>query len=96
MSNNVDQQTGDTQRLKLRSSSMGTTGLVLTVSATVGIMAAFMGAAPIVFAMSGPGAAGIYLIAGLMYLLFAIGYLAMSRRAGSASGFVAERSAATR
>ncbi|MCU1437823.1 MAG: putative amino acid transporter [Naasia sp.] len=85
----IVETTSGQHRSKLRSSAMGTTGLVVTVAATVGVMAAFMGAAPIVFIMSGAGATGTYLLSGLLFLIFAVGYLAMSRRAESASGFVA-------
>src|SRR5699024_8956248 len=89
MSDQTVMSTENAERTQLRTGVMGTSGLVLTVLATVGMMAAFMGAAPIVFAMVGPGASGTYLIATILFLVFAVGYLAMSRRAQSASGFVA-------
>lgn len=72
----------------LRADAMGVPGLALTVAATVGIVPAFLGASPLVFIMSGPGAPGVYALATAAYLVFAGGYLAMSRRFGSASGFI--------
>lgn len=83
-----DDEAVTTARTKLRAGVLGTSALVFTVVAMVGPMAAFMGAAPLVFLMGGPGASGIYLLATALFLIFAVGYLAMSRRMGNASGFI--------
>lgn len=72
----------------LRPGVLGTPGLVATVVATVSPLAAFIGAAPLVFMTQGPGASGIYVMAIVLMLLFAVGYLAMARRVGNASGFI--------
>lgn len=73
---------------QLRSNVMGTPSLAFTVIATVGPLAAFMGAAPLVFMTVGAGATFMYLLAMILMLLFAVGYLAMSRKMGNASGFI--------
>jgi amino acid transporter len=73
----------------LKANAMGVPGLFFMVAATVGIVAAFLGASPLVFIMAGEGTPGIYLLCTLAYLIFAGGYLAMSRKFGSASGFIA-------
>ena len=74
---------------KLRSNAMGTGGLVFTVVAMIGPMAAFLGATPLVFMMSGAGTAGVYLLSMVLFLIFAVGYMAMSRRSRTASGLIA-------
>lgn len=74
---------------KLRSNVMGTGGLVFTVVAMIGPMAAFLGATPLVFMMSGAGTAGVYLLSTVLFLIFAVGYMAMSRRSKTASGLIA-------
>ncbi|MGO4235490.1 APC family permease [Pseudarthrobacter sp. YAF2] len=74
---------------KLRSGAMGTGGLVFTVVAMIGPMAAFLGATPLVFMLSGAGTPGIYLLATVVFLIFAVGYVAMSRRSKTASGLIA-------
>lgn len=84
---NVD-KASTTERTQLRAGVLGTGALVFTVVAMVGPMAAFMGAAPLVFLLGGAGASGIYLLATVLFLVFAVGYLAMSRRMGNASGFI--------
>lgn len=76
------------QRPGLRANALGVPALVLTLAATIGLVAAFVGATPLVFIMAGEGAPGVYLIATLAYCVFAGGYLAMARKFGSASGFV--------
>jgi len=73
----------------LRANALGVPALVLTLAATIGLVAAFIGATPLVFIMAGAGAPGVYLIATAAYCVFAGGYLAMARKFGSASGFVA-------
>ncbi|WAJ32939.1 APC family permease [Arthrobacter sp. FX8] len=74
---------------KLRSSAMGTGGLVFTVVAMIGPMAAFLGATPLVFMLSGAGTAGVYLLATALFLIFAVGYVALARRSKTASGLIA-------
>ena len=73
---------------QLRSNAMGLNSLVFMVVATVGPMAAYMGAAPLVFAQIGAGAAGAYVLATALFAVFSAGYVAMSRNSGTAGGFV--------
>lgn len=73
----------------LRANALGVPALVFTVAATIGMVAAFIGATPLVFIMAGEGAPGVYVIAVVAYAVFAGGYLAMARKFGSASGLVA-------
>lgn len=74
---------------ELRSGALGTSGLALSVLGMVGPMAAFVSAGALAFSLTGPGASGVFLISAVLFLLFASGYLAMSRKMGSASGFIA-------
>lgn len=76
------------QQPVLRSNSVGFGSLLLNILAAVGSMPAFMGATPLVFAAMGAATPGVYLAAALMLLVFSAGYLAMSRKTRSASGFI--------
>ncbi|WP_159709028.1 APC family permease, partial [Arthrobacter sp. 18067] len=51
-------------------------------------MAAVLGATPLVFMQNGAGASGTYVLAAVLFLVFSVGYVAMSRFVGSAGGFV--------
>jgi amino acid transporter len=51
-------------------------------------MAAVLGATPLVFASSGAGTAGTYVLGAILVATFSIGYVAMSRYVGNAGGFV--------
>lgn len=73
----------------LRKSSIGVTGIVFFVVAAAAPLAAIVGAGPVVFAAGGEGAPGLYLIASIVLLLFAVGFAAMSRYVTSAGGFAA-------
>lgn len=78
------QQHTETQ---LRPASLGVTDIVFFVIAAAAPLGATLGVAPVVFAIGGQGAPGIYLIASVALLLFAIGFAAMSRHVISAGGF---------
>jgi amino acid transporter len=71
----------------LKPKSLGVSDIVFFVIAAAAPLGATLGAGPVVFAMGGAGAPGIYLIASLVLLLFAIGFAAMSRHVISAGGF---------
>jgi amino acid transporter len=68
---------------------MGTAGIVFFVVAAAAPLGATLGAGPVAFASNGVGAPGMFLVASVVLLLFAIGYAAMSRHVTSAGGFTA-------
>jgi hypothetical protein len=59
------------------------------VIAAVAPMAAIVGASPIVFSAKGVAAPTTYLLAALLFVVFAVGYVAMSHHITNAGGFVA-------
>jgi amino acid transporter len=73
---------------QLRPNALGVSGIVFLVVAAVGPMAAVLGATPLVFAANGAGTAGTYALGAIMFAIFAVGYVAMSRYIGNAGGFV--------
>jgi amino acid transporter len=74
---------------QLKKSAVGTSGIVFFVVAAAAPLAATLGASPVVFASNGVGAPGMYLVASVVLLLFAVGYATMSRYVTSAGGFTA-------
>jgi amino acid transporter len=68
---------------------VGTSGIVFFVVAAAAPLGATLGAGPVVFASNGAGAPGMYLVASVVLLLFAVGYATMSRHVTSAGGFTA-------
>ncbi|MBP2330582.1 amino acid transporter [Kibdelosporangium banguiense] len=74
---------------QLRKSAIGTSGIVFFVVAAAAPLGATLGAGPVVFASNGVGAPGMYLVASVVLLLFAVGYATMSRHVTSAGGFTA-------
>lgn len=79
-------QQGASQQ-QLKTASLGVSDIVFFVIAAAAPLGATLGAGPVVFAVGGSGAPGIYLIASIVLLLFAIGFAAMSRHVVSAGGF---------
>ncbi|QEM81810.1 APC family permease [Halomonas binhaiensis] len=71
---------------QLKPASLGVADIVFFVVAAAAPLGATLGAAPVVFAIGGAGAPGLYLIASIVLLLFAIGFAAMSRYVVSAGG----------
>lgn len=72
----------------LARNSIGTTHIVFFVVAAAAPLASVVGASPAAFAFgNGAGVPGVYLLVGLLYLVFSVGFTAMSRFAGSAGGF---------
>ncbi|MGV3712861.1 APC family permease [Pseudolysinimonas sp.] len=88
MTDSVTPRTTQSEDRRLRAGAMGTPGLTFAVVAMVGPMAALMGASPLVFMSSGASTPAIYLVSTLLVAVFAVGYLAMTRQMGSASGFI--------
>jgi amino acid transporter len=60
--------------------------LVISAVAPISVLAA---AVPVIFAIQGAGTPAIFVIAGVLYAIFAVGYVAMSRHMVNAGGFVA-------
>ncbi len=71
----------------LRKNAIGVAGITFFVVAAAGPLAATLGGSPVAFANNGVGAPGAYLLAGVVLLLFAVGYAAMSVYVTSAGGF---------
>ncbi|MFQ8430519.1 APC family permease [Amaricoccus sp. W119] len=85
--NDVAHQTAG-QGGQLARNSIGTVHIVFFVVAAAAPLASVVGASPAAFAFgNGAGVPGVYVLAGLLYLLFSVGFTAMSRFAGSAGGF---------
>src|SRR4051794_33017974 len=60
--------------------------IVISAVAPVSVMAA---ASPVIFALHGAATPATFLLAGILFGLFAVGYVAMSRHMSNAGGFVA-------
>jgi amino acid transporter len=73
----------------LKRNAVGVPGIVFFVVSAAAPLAAALGASPVAFASLGVGAPGAYIIAGLVLILFAVGYAAMSRFVTSTAGFAA-------
>lgn len=73
----------------LKKGSLGVPAIVFFVVATAAPLAATLGAGPVVFTFAGVGGPAMYVIAGVVLLLFGVGFAAMSRYATSAGGFAA-------
>lgn len=83
--------TGDisgTEPTRLAKNSVGITEIVFFVVAAAAPLTAVVGASPAAFAFgNGAGVPGAFLLAGLLYLVFAVGFTAMSRHVGGAGAF---------
>jgi amino acid transporter len=72
----------------LRRNAIGVSHIVFFVVAAAAPLTAVVGASPAAFAFgNGPGVPATYLLVGALYLLFSVGFTAMSRFIGSAGGF---------
>jgi amino acid transporter len=72
----------------LRPNALGVASIVFFVVAAAAPLTAIVGAAPLAFSIgNGAGAPVAYVIAGVVYLFFAVGFTAMSRYVGSAGAF---------
>lgn len=73
---------------RLARNSVGITHIVFFVVAAAAPLTAVVGATPPAFAFgNGAGVPGAFVLAGLLYLLFSIGFTAMSRHVGGAGAF---------
>ncbi|HVW52177.1 MAG TPA: APC family permease [Trinickia sp.] len=74
----------------LRKNALGLLSIVFLVIATNGPLTALVGAVPVSISMgNGVGVPGSFIVAGIVYLLFSIGYAAMSRHIRNAGAFYA-------
>ncbi|WP_245575510.1 APC family permease [Gulosibacter molinativorax] len=73
---------------RLEGGKLGTFSITFFVIAAAAPVAAFVGASPVLFSAVGPATPLIYVIAGLLVALFAVGYLRMGRTIANAGGFV--------
>ncbi len=73
---------------RLRKNSIGLPHIVFFVVAAAAPLTAVVGATPPAFAFgNGAGVAGAFILTGLLYLLFSVGFTAMSQHVGSAGAF---------
>ena len=84
----VDAAPQHTSNRSLRAGSLGVAGIVFFVIASIGPMSAVVGGVPLAFAV-GPnaGVPALFVVTGVLLLLFAVGFIAMSQRIVSAGGF---------
>ncbi|QRM57089.1 APC family permease [Sinorhizobium sp. BG8] len=76
------------QQAGLRKNAIGVAGIVFFVVAAAAPLTVVVGSVPLAISMGGGvGIPALFLIAGLIYLLFAVGYCAMSRYSGNAGAF---------
>jgi len=74
----------------LRRGSLGVSHILFFVIAAAAPLTAIVGAAPLAYSLgNGAGAPVGYLLAGIVYLIFSVGFTAMSRHIGSAGAFYA-------
>ncbi|KAA3507776.1 amino acid permease [Agrobacterium vitis] len=73
---------------ELRRNAIGVSHIVFFVVAAAAPLTAVVGASPAAFAFgNGAGVPATYLLVGALYLVFSVGFTAMSRFIGSAGGF---------
>jgi amino acid transporter len=77
-------------RTHLRANALGVAGLLFFVLSAQAPLTGIAGASPIAMVLgNGTGAPGAYLLSGLVIVLFAVGYIAMSRHVVNAGAFYA-------
>ena len=83
----MDNQTGAN---RLQGNSIGLTHIVFFVVAAAAPMTAVVGATPPAFAFgNGAGVPGAFILSGILYLLFSVGFTAMTRHVTGAGAFYA-------
>lgn len=68
---------------------LGVLGVSAIVVSAVAPISVFAGGVPVIFATQGSAVPAMFVITGVLYALFAVGYVAMSRHMVNAGGFVA-------
>lgn len=92
MTNSIQNPHGDRAEVSTGSLVRGRLGvpsisaLVISAVAPISVLAAGI---PVIFAIQGAATPAMFVIAGILYALFAVGYVAMSRHMVNAGGFVA-------
>lgn len=91
MSSNLDPTTGGdgvptTTLARGRLGVPSISALVISAVAPISVLAAGI---PVIFAIQGAATPAMFIIAGVLYAFFAVGYVAMSRHMVNAGGFVA-------
>lgn len=82
------QSTADGPTGRLAKNSVGLAHIVFFVVAAAAPLTAVVGASPAAFAFgNGAGVPGAFVLAGILYLLFSVGFTAMSRHVGGAGAF---------
>ena len=71
----------------LRANSIGTVGVTATVVSAAAPLTVMAGVAPIALAIGGVGVPGAYLLAGVVLIVFAIGFTAMAAKIKRTGGF---------
>ncbi|AOI90670.1 hypothetical protein WS58_23405 [Burkholderia pseudomultivorans] len=78
------------EKTSLRKNALGWISIVFLVIATNGPLTALVGGAPLAIGLgNGAGAAGTYVVIGVLYLIFSVGFCAMSRHIRNAGAFYA-------
>jgi amino acid transporter len=77
----------DTSAGKLKQGALGTGGIVFLVVSAAAPLTAIAGVAPLAILIAGPAAPTAYLIAGAALVVFAIGFMAMTRHVRQTGGF---------
>ncbi len=73
---------------RLQGNSLGLAHIVFFVVAAAAPLTAVVGTAPAAFAFgNGPGVPGAFVLAGALYLVFSVGFAAMTRHVSGAGGF---------
>jgi amino acid transporter len=82
------QSSADGPKDRLAKNSVGLAHIVFFVVAAAAPLTAVVGATPAAFAFgNGAGVPGAFVLAGILYLLFSVGFTAMSRHVGGAGAF---------
>jgi amino acid transporter len=83
------------QSTALRAGSIGVLGILFFVLSAQAPLTGIVGAAPLAAALgNGAGAPGAYLVVGIVIVIFAVGFVAMSRKVQASGAFYAYISAA--
>jgi amino acid transporter len=84
---NAQAQPSDAPAGELKKGALGTGGIVFLVVSAAAPLTAIAGVAPLAILIAGPAAPTAYLIAGAALVVFAIGFMAMTRHVRQTGGF---------
>jgi amino acid transporter len=83
----AEAQSSEAQPGQLKKGALGTGGIVFLVVSAAAPLTAIAGVAPLAILIAGPAAPTAYLIAGAALVVFAIGFMAMTRHVRQTGGF---------